>query len=93
MEFDVAASLMNPVTGQPLDYGSVPFDGKNPEELSAKIAQLRSRAPTGVIVVSKQGVFERQPALASTGDGRSLLVYSRHAGAGRFVVRCVLLAE
>ncbi|GIW84117.1 MAG: hypothetical protein WHU94_11220 [Thermogemmata sp.] len=74
MEFDVAASLMNPVTGQPLDYGSVPFDGKNPEELSAKIAQLRSRATTGVIVVSKQGVFERQPALASTGDGRSLLV-------------------
>jgi hypothetical protein len=90
---DLVASRIDPMTGQPLDFGSVPFDGKNPEKLLPKIAQLRSQSPTGVVVVSENGVFERQPALASSGDGRSLLVFSRHAGPGKFVVHCVLLTD
>ncbi|GIW81374.1 MAG: hypothetical protein KatS3mg105_3181 [Gemmatales bacterium] len=93
IEVDLVASRFDPETGQPLDMGHIAFDGTNPGSLLKRVSEVRPKAPTGVVVAEEKRVFERHPALASSGHGRSVLVYSRHAGPGDFTIRCVLLSE
>lgn len=93
VEVDLVATRVSPTTGQPLDFGHVPYDGKDVRNFAKLVDEVRPRASTGVIVAAEKYVFERHPALASSGDGRSVLVYSRHAGPRQFTLRCVLLSE
>lgn len=93
IETDLVAVRIDPQTGQPLDLGCLPFPGKEAEKYLKALDAVRTNAPAGVEVAAEKGVFECQPALASSGDGRSLLVYSRHAGPGKFTLRAVLLSE
>ncbi len=93
VEVDLVASRVDPATGQPLDMGHVPFDGKDPAKFAKQVSEMRPKAPTGIVVAAEKSVFERHPALASSGDGRSMLVYSRHAGPCKFSLHSVLLAE
>lgn len=93
VEVDLVATRIDPASGQPLDFGSVRFEEKDPQKHGKQIEELRAKSPVGIVVAAEKGVFERHPALASSGDGRSLLVYSRHAGPGNFTLRFVVLAE
>lgn len=93
VEIDLVALRVDPSDGRPIEMGSVPFDGGDPEKQAKQISAVRDKSPTGVVVAGEKGVFERHPALASSGDGKSLLVYSRHAGPGKFVLQCRVLSE
>ncbi len=41
----------------------------------------------------EKNVQLRQPVLASLGGGKSLLVYSRHGGVGKYKIHVVVLSE
>jgi len=93
IEMDLVAVRIDPQTGQPVDMGYVPLRGTDPRQQMKEVDAALATAPKGIEVAAEPGIFERQPALASSGDGRCALVYSRHAGPKQFVVHCVLLSE
>ncbi len=92
-EVDLVATRVDPDSAHPLDFGHVPFDGKDARALADPVGRARSGSPTGITVAAESGIPERHPALASSKNGRSLLVYSRHAGPGSFRICCVPLSE
>ncbi|HUT32058.1 MAG TPA: hypothetical protein VNE39_01145 [Planctomycetota bacterium] len=93
----LVATRLDPADARPLDAGGTPA--------AANLTDLRSvyhtpagkeakaKATPGVQVAAEPGVQLRQPALASLGGGKSLVVYSRHAGVGRFKIHGVVLEQ
>lgn len=58
---------------------------ENCDVIAARVSGYKSRDPQGLPVAASTAE-ERNPALASSGDGRLLLVYERHEDDGRVVV-------
>ncbi len=58
-----------------------------------KFVKMEGKLGGNLVVTAEKNVPERQPALASQGGGKSLLVYSRHGGAYRWKIYAVMLSE
>jgi hypothetical protein len=82
-DVSLVATRVDPKTGRPLDC-SFSDDPKPWDQRDGK------RAPT---VAGEKGVNMRHPAMASTGGGKALLVFSRHAGPEKWKIHGVLLSE
>jgi len=95
VEVDLIATRVDPQTGQPLDTGAqeVPARACRDPRPYGKDKALLAKARPGIKVAAEAGVRERHPAMASAGNGRSLLVYSRHAGAGNYKIHAIPLSE
>ncbi len=94
----MVASRFSIEDGMPLDLGGCAVQASNKGDLravvhSAEYKQAAEKKLAGVTVAAEPGVQLRHPALASSGDGRSLLVYSRRGGPGKFNINGVLLSE
>ncbi|MCX7804663.1 MAG: hypothetical protein N3A38_05675 [Planctomycetota bacterium] len=94
----LVASRFSADDGMPLDLGGCAVSASNKGDLravvhSAEFKQAVEKKLTGVTAAAEPGVQLRHPALASSGDGRSLLVYSRRGGPGRFKINGVLQSE
>jgi hypothetical protein len=86
---ELAATRLDAGSGKPLD---VNFWDKPEKMPDAEFKKMNGeRKP--VVVASEPGVQLRHPAMASCGTGRSLLVYSRHGGVGKYKINAVLLGE
>jgi hypothetical protein len=95
-KIDLIATRVSPQSGQPLDLGYAPGPkttagdirgaGQDPKLITAADKH-------GIKVAAEPNVPERHPVMASSGDGRSLLVYERHGGIMKYKVHAVLLSE
>ena len=84
---ELAATRVDAATGKPLDCGFWDKKGKPPDKEFHNL----NNAKKAMVVASEPGVQLRHPAMASCGGGKSLLVYSRHGGVGKFKIHGTLL--
>jgi hypothetical protein len=86
---ELSATRVDPANGKPLDVNFWDKPDKIPD---AEFKKVNTERPA-VVVASEPGVQLRHPAMASCGGGKSLLVYSRHGGVGKYKIHAVLLSE
>lgn len=95
-KIDLIVTRVNPENGQPLDLGHAPGPktgagdirgaGQNPKLITD--AEKR-----GIKAAAELNIPERHPVMASSGDGRSLLIYERHGGTMKYKINGILLSE
>ncbi|MGC4122930.1 MAG: hypothetical protein QM765_51850 [Myxococcales bacterium] len=99
VDVDLIATRVDGSTGAVLDLPACPVftgPGIGLQDVNASAACKTARAatsPAGVKVAGELGIQERQPALASLGARKSLLVYSRHAAPGKYKLYGVVLSQ
>jgi hypothetical protein len=93
----LVANRVDPETAEAKDSPSVSMPGKKTDMRkvvgSSEYKKGMKEGPHGVTAVKEQGIQLRQPAVASAGDGKSLVVYSRHGGVNDFKIHAVTLVE
>jgi hypothetical protein len=87
------AVRFDPTSGRPLDakFEEAPTDAWR--DLRPYGRQNELHRPTSAIAVTREDFPSRHPALASLGNGKSLVVYSRHAGTQRTHIFTSVLEE
>lgn len=92
----LVATRLDPSDARPLDTTGVAA-GTGPDLRAAHhtpaAKEARAKAAPGITAASEAGVQLRQPALASLGGGRSLLVYSRRGGVGNVKIHGLILEQ
>jgi len=91
----LVATRVDPATARPLDAGAeaAPAEAWKDIRPYGKGRDRRPEPRRGIAVTNEPDAQHRHPAMASLGGGRSLVVYSRHAGPGRCKVHAVLLSQ
>lgn len=98
----LAATRVDPAAGAALDAGTClvtdAMAKPNATDMrrathSKECTEAAAKAQPAPKVAAEAGVQLRQPAMASLGGGKSLLVYSRRGGVDKFKICAVLLSE
>ncbi len=92
---ELAAFRIDPASGAAIGAGSAPAGESNDLRRAVKTKEYKDAGsqPFEGVKVSEKDVSLRHPALASTGGGKCLLVYSRRAGVDKYKIHAALLGE
>jgi hypothetical protein len=85
--------------GKPVDMGGAAVP--QPEKIadyravvhSNEYKEAQNKKTNPVVVAEEEGILLRHPSAASSGNGKSLVVYSRRGGINKFKIYGVFLTE
>jgi hypothetical protein len=94
LDVNLAATRIDPATARLLDTGSMEVPPQAWQDMRPyRQKAVKLSGPSGIPVANEPQVQERHPAMASLGEGKSVVVYSRRGGPGQFKIHAVMLNQ
>ncbi|MFC1672220.1 hypothetical protein ACFL01_03695 [Planctomycetota bacterium] len=92
---ELAAFRIDPSSGAAIDAGSAPAGTSGDLRRPVKTTEYKESAakPFTGVKIAEENLQLRHPSIASAGEGKCLLVYSRHGGVGKYKIHAAALSE